>query len=44
MLIKFIFLDILKLIISKVMLIIIIDEAIVWTIKYFTEASEDVIL
>lgn len=25
-------------------LIIIIDDAIVWTIKYLTEASEDVIL
>lgn len=40
----FIFLEILKLIISKVILIIIIDDAIVCTIKYFTDASDEVIL
>lgn len=42
-LIKFIFLDILKLTINRTILIIIIDDAMVWTIKYFTDASEDVI-
>lgn len=37
----FIFLAIFELIIISVILMIIIEEAIVWTIKYFTEASEE---